>query len=186
MKKPELLTKEEIAVEMSDGSEPLSIRSVERYIQIAGVEPAVKGSGRGKLARYARADVERIKSAYREAAERREQQKPDTALTTTKPAALAPVALVGELLAGQTRGFESLQAALDTWPIWLTRREALERSGLPAAWFDRGVRAGKLPTVGSGRGRRFHRDDVRAYARSVRDGDYLKELLGKTRSTADG
>ena len=46
MKKPELLTKDDIARELSNGDAPLSIRSVERYIQLAGVEPAVKGSGR--------------------------------------------------------------------------------------------------------------------------------------------
>jgi hypothetical protein len=28
---------------------PLSERSVQRYIQLAGVEPAVKGSGRGRV-----------------------------------------------------------------------------------------------------------------------------------------
>ena len=74
MKKAELLTKDSIARELSGGDEPLSIRSVERYIQLAGVEPAVKGSGRGKQAKFSRADVEKIKTAYKTAAERREQQ----------------------------------------------------------------------------------------------------------------
>jgi hypothetical protein len=175
MKKAELLTKDSIARELSGGDEPLSIRSVERYIQLAGVEPAVKGSGRGKQAKFRRADVEKIKIAYRQAAERREQS---TALTTTKPATLAPAALVGELLSSSAEGFQRLSTALDTWPVWLTKVDALERTGLPVTWFDAGVRRGELPHVGEGRGRRFHREDVRIFAEKVRDRKYLATLFG--------
>jgi len=176
MKKPELLTKNDISRELSEGGdEPLSIRSVERYIQLAEVHPAVKGSGRGKQAKFNRADVEKIKTAYKAAAEKREQQS--TALATTKPATPASVALVGELLSSNTEGFQRLQSALDTWPVWLTRVDALERTGLPVTWFDAGVRRGKMPHVGEGRGRRFHRDDVRQFAEKVRDRKYLGGLF---------
>jgi hypothetical protein len=176
MKKAELLTKDDIARELSaDGDEPLSIRSVERYIQLAEVQPAVKGSGRGKQAKFSRADVEKIKTAYKTAAERREQQS--TALATIKPATPASVALVAELLSSNTEGFQRLQSALDTWPVWLTRVDALERTGLPVTWFDAGVRHGELPHVGEGRGRRFHRDDVRSFAEKVRDRKYLGGLF---------
>ncbi len=175
--KKDLLTKDEIARELSP-DEPLSTRSVERYIQLAEVTPAVKGSGRGKLAKFKRDDVERIKTAYHAAAERREQQKESTALTTTKPAA---VMVVADLFERQERGFDSLRAAVDTWPMWLTRAEALERTGMPATWFDAGVNSGEkereLPHVGEGRGRRFHRDELRAFAERVRDGKYLSGLL---------
>ncbi len=187
-----LLTKEEIARVLSP-AEPLSTRSVERYIQLAGVTPAVKGSGRGKQAKFRREDVEKIKTAYGAAAERREQQKESTALATTKPAALQPVAVVAELIGGN---LTALSAALDTWPVWLTKAEALERTGLPATWFDAGVRASRqkgegeekelpphgegLPYHGKGRGRRFHRDDLRAFAERIRDGKYLDNLLGKS------
>jgi hypothetical protein len=175
MKKAELLTKDDIARELSEGDEPLSIRSVERYIQLAEVQPAVKGSGRGKQAKFNRADVEKIKTAYKAAAEKREQQS--TALATTKPATPASVALVAELLSSNTEGFQRLQSALDTWPVWLTRVDALERTGLPVTWFDAGVRRGELPHVGEGRARRFHRDDVRNFAEKVRDRKYLGTLF---------
>jgi hypothetical protein len=173
--KKELLTKEEITRQLSGTGEPLSIRSVERYINLAGVKPAVKGSGRGKQSKYSRADVDKIKEAYRVAAENREQ--PTAALTTTKPAALAPVAVFAELFSATTEGIRALGATLDTWPIWLTRAEALERTGLPATWFDAAASSGTLPHVGQGRGRRYHRDDVRAVAESMKDPAYLASLL---------
>jgi hypothetical protein len=174
MKKPDLLTKDEIARELSPDA-PLSERSVQRYIALAEVKPAVKGSGRGHVAKFARADVEKIKSAYTAAAEQREVQS--TALTTTKPASLSSVALVRDLLDSNQEGFRQLQSALDTWPVWLTRVDALERTGLPASWFDAGVSKKELPHVGEGRGRRFHRDELRAFAERVRGAEYLTELL---------
>jgi hypothetical protein len=176
--KKDLLTKEDIARELSP-SDPLSDRSVQRYIQLAGVEPAVKGSGRGKVAKFQRADVEKIKTAYKVAAETRTQTS--TALTPTKPATLQPVALVGELITANVEGFRLLQAALDTCPVWLTRTEAIERTGLPSTWFDAAVKSddGALPHIGEGRARRFHRDDVRLLAERVRDRKYLDKLLGK-------
>src|SRR5215207_6429278 len=132
-----LLTKPQIASELGGTGEPLSIRSVERYIQLANVRPVVKGSGRGKQAQFSRADVDKIKEAYHAAAEQREQRS--TALTTTKPAAPAPVAVVAELIARNAEGFQTLSAALDSWPVWLTRAEALNRTGLPSTWFDAAV-----------------------------------------------
>jgi len=174
MKKPELMTKDEIARELSPDA-PLSDRSVQRYIALAEVAPAVKGSGRGNVAKFRRQDVEKIKAAYKAAAEARDGQS--TALTTTKPATLQPVALVGELLNASAEGFQRLQAALDAWPVWLTRLAALERTGLPVTWLDAGIKAGQLPHIGEGRARRFHRDDVRAFAERVRDRSYLAELF---------
>jgi hypothetical protein len=176
--KSDLLTKDEIARELSP-DEPLSTRSVERYIALAEVSPEVKGSGRGKQARYARADVEKIKAAYSLAQQGREEKRESTALTTTKPAALSPVALVAQSVERQSEGFKALSNALDTWPIWLTKAQALERTGLPESWFDAGVKRGELQHTGEGRGRRFHRDDLRAFAESVKDGVYLKMLLSK-------
>lgn len=178
MKKPELLTKDDIAKELADGNEPLSIRSVERYINQAEVRPAVQGSGRGKQAKFNRADVEKIKTAYKTAAERREQSS--TALTTTKPAIPTSVVFVGELFERQAEGFNALRAALDTWPVWITKHEVLERTGLPVTWLDAGIRAGELLHVGAGRARRFHRDEVRSFAEKIRDPKYLKSLLKKT------
>ncbi len=179
--KAQLLTKEDIARELSDPDDLLSIRSVERYINLAGIKPAVKGSGRGKQAKFRRADIEKIKAAKlaakRAAAEQKTKQS--TALTTTKPAALAPVALVAELISSNAESFQTLRAALDTWPVWLTRSEAIERTGLPGAWFDVGVSKGELAAVGNGRGRRYHREDVRAFAERVRDVNYLNQLLAK-------
>jgi hypothetical protein len=179
LKTEELLTKEDIARELAgEGQEPLSIRSVERYISLAGVAPAVKGSGRGKQARYARADVDKIVAAYTAAAEARTGG--GTSLTTTRPSGVQRGLGVGELLASNREGFEALRAALDQWPVWLTRAEALERSGLPAGWFAAGARVGDLPHVGEGRGRRFHRDEVRAFAERARDGEYIASLLRRS------
>jgi excisionase family DNA binding protein len=56
----------------------------------------VKGSGRGKQAKFRREDVDKITSAYRAASERRENQS--TALTTTKRATDTSVALVVETM----------------------------------------------------------------------------------------
>ncbi len=179
--KKDLLTKDDIARELSP-SDPLSDRSVQSYIQRAEVTPAEKGSGRGKVAKFRREDVEKIKAAYKVAAENRAQ--PSTALTATKPAMLQSVALVGDLINANVEGFRMLQAALDSCPVWLTRTEAIEHIGVPAAWFDAAVGAtdngNKLPHVGEGRGRRFHREDVRAFAERIRDSEYLGKLLTKT------
>jgi hypothetical protein len=176
----DLLTKEEIAREMSP-SEPLSQRSVLRYIQLAGIKPAVKGSGRGKQAKYRRKDVENIKAAYKAAAESRTPES--RALTATKRATLQPVAIVGELVNSNVEGFQKLQAAIDTWPTWLTKVEAIERTGIPITWFDVAVGKDELPHVGEGRGRRFHRDDVRALAERLRENDYRARLFGKSAKT---
>lgn len=74
-----------------------------------------------------------------------------------------------------------MASALDSWPIWLSRGEAIERTGLPASWFDAGVRAGDLAHTGEGRGRRFHREDVRAFAERIREKDYLTGLLERAK-----
>ena len=176
MKKPELMTKDEIARELAPDA-PLSDRSVQRYIAIAGVKPAVRGSGRGHVAKFKREDVEKIKRAYKRAAEHREGQS--TALTTTKPVSRSPVAFVADLVASNVEGFHALRDALDTWPVWLTKAEALERTGLPGSWLDAGIRSGELSHTGEGRGRRFHRDDVRAFDARIKDKDYLAGLLKK-------
>jgi hypothetical protein len=186
--KRDLLTKNEIAHELGGKGEPLSVRSVERYINLAGVKPVVKGSGRGKQAKFSRADVDKIKEAYQKAAAQREQHS--TALTTAKTALSIPIDIT-ELIksnaegyrffsASNSEGFNLLSAALDTWPVWLTRSEALKKTGLPAAWFDAGVSAKELQYIGEGRGRRYHRDDLRIFAERLRDAQFLARLLEKT------
>jgi hypothetical protein len=86
MKITEPLTKVEIA-HLLNPIEPLSIRSVERYIQRAGVKPLVKGKGRGGLSKYRREDVDVIVAAYHRTREEREAQpsgsRVSTALTCT-------------------------------------------------------------------------------------------------------
>lgn len=178
--KKKLLTKREIAIELGGKDSPLHVRSVERYIKLAQVRPTVKGSGRGKESQFARDDVDKIKAAYQAAAEQRENKS--EALTATKPAALAPVALVAEILASNAEGIKALSGALDSWPIWLTRAEAIARAGMPAAWFDAAVNKKELPGVGKGRGRRYHRNDVRAFAERLSDDAYITKLLQKPKS----
>jgi hypothetical protein len=116
----ELLTKEEIGRELSP-DDPLSTRSVERYINIAGVKPAVKGGGAGRVAKFLRSDVEKIKAAYKAAAEQRETQS--TALTATKPD-MARLSLPSRIEVLRPSGVP-VEAKL-----FLTIREASELSGL--------------------------------------------------------
>jgi hypothetical protein len=70
-----------------------------------------------------------------------------------------------------------LRAAADSWPVWLTKAQALELSGLAPTWFAAGVKAGELPHAGAGRARRYHRDAVRSFADQVRVPAYLERLL---------
>lgn len=171
------LTKEQIAEELSPGA-PLSIRSVERYIQIAneggaGIVPKVEGVGRGKKATYKRDDVEKIKAAYRAAQEaQKEREQGSTSLALHRPAATSLA-----IAEGMRESYLALASALDSCPVWLSRAEAIERTGLPASWLDAGIRSGELAHIGEGRGRRFHRQDVRAFAEKVREKDYLAGLL---------
>jgi hypothetical protein len=183
MKKQTLLTKEDIARELSE-NEPLSIRSVERYINLARVVPAVKGSGRGKQAKFRREDVDKVVAAYKAAAEKREN-KSTTAITTTKPAALSPVAVITELMSNNLVVVQSLTQSLaeslDSCPIWLTREQALERTGLPRTWLDAAIASKELQHVGDGRGRRYHRADVRAFAGRVQDRNFLSSILNRSK-----
>jgi hypothetical protein len=171
----DLLTKDDIARELNP-AEPLSIRSVERYIQLAGVEPTEKGKGRGSHSKYSRRDVDKIVTAYRKAQAEQQAAKTSQALTTTKPASVERVALVGELMSSQAEGFKALSSTLDPWPVWLTKQQAVDLAGIPAAYFDRGVRAGELPHIGAGTGRRYHRDDVRRFAERMREPGYIDGL----------
>jgi hypothetical protein len=170
-----LLTKEDIARELNP-DEPLSIRSVERYIQLAGVRPAVLGKGRGKQSQFARADVDKIVAAYHKAQAEQQQARDTQALATTKPASLERVAVVGELVAQQSEAFRALSSALDPWPVWMTKQQAVELSGVPSSYFDLGVRAGELPHVGAGTGRRYHRDDIRRFAAQMREPGFIEGL----------
>jgi hypothetical protein len=157
---PDLLTKEDIARELNP-ERPLTVRSVERYIRLAKVKPAEAGGGKKNKAKYSREDADKIIRAYRTAQatqQQERQQRPESrALTTTKPAS---VALVGEMARSQIEAFERL----DPWPEWLTRAEALERSGVPPSFFDRA----RVPHIGHGRAVRYHRDDVRELSRRLR------------------
>jgi len=176
----ELLTKEEIGRELNP-DEPLSVRSVERYIQIASVKPAIKGKGRGQLSRYARADVEKIAKAYRRAkAEQQQAREGGQALTTTRAAGgVERASVVGELLGSQAEGFRALSSVLDPWPPWLTTKAALELSGMPHSWLYAGLRKGLLASSGTRYTRRIHRDDLRAFVERTREAAFVGELLGK-------
>jgi hypothetical protein len=104
-----------------------------------------------------------------------------------EPGALIPSAglqILAELLQRQERGQTALVAVSDPWPVWMPRAKALELAGLPATWFDAGVRKGELRPTGAGRARRFHRDDVRAFAELVREPAYLARLLEKVSNNA--
>ncbi len=161
----DLLTKEEIARLLSPDA-PLSIRSVERYINLADVKPAVRGSGRGKLAQFRRSDAEKIKAAYDTASQARESES--AALTTTKHASVALVAR------NPTQALAFALTAIAA-PVRLSEklllsiREASMLSGIPASKLRSAVKSDKLRTVrGIGRGLgKMRRSDLDAYVRKL-------------------
>jgi len=59
-------------------------------------------------------------------------------------------------------------AAQGGYPMWLTKAQALELSGLPFKWIERAVRDQRLKPIGNGRGWRIHRNDLLALAESLR------------------
>jgi hypothetical protein len=167
MVKNELLTKEEIAIELSPPpDEPLSIRSVERYVNLAQVVPAVKGSGRGNQAKFRRADVEKIKAAYKTAAELRENQS--MALTTTKHDRNMDVARVVEaLLVPSEAQARALTYIALQQKFTLTLAEAAELcSGLSEDFLAGEVRAGRLKGF-KRRGWVIKRTDLDAYIKKL-------------------
>lgn len=62
-------------------------------------------------------------------------------------------------------------AATSGYPVWLTKAQALELSGLPFKWIERAVREQRLRPIGNGRGWRIHRSDLLALAESMRTAD---------------
>jgi hypothetical protein len=104
-----------------------------------------------------------------------------TALATRPPGAL--VAFIEQIVGRQEQATASLvesqrEAAekSDPWPVWLTKAQAVDLAGIPAAYFDKGVRAGELPHIGAGTGRRYHRDDVIRFAERMREPGYIEGL----------
>jgi len=139
----------------------VSIRLVEKYASEGrlGEVKYVRGKT-GKQADFDPASVEKLKAELESvdrqliAPNRRAANLNGALSEQTPPAVMALV--------------EALRSAVDTSPVWLTKGEALKASGIPERWFDRAVRAGLVPHIGEGRGRRFHRSDVRRYAESLR------------------
>jgi hypothetical protein len=84
---------------------------------------------------------------------------PGEALEIVQPSALAPQSAARIIAALR---------ALDSRPVWLTKVQAVEASGLPVTWIERAVKEGRLNHIGAGRAWRVHRDDVLALAESFR------------------
>jgi excisionase family DNA binding protein len=168
MKKQNLLTKEDIARELSP-NESFSIRSVERYLKLAKVKAEVKGSGRGRQAKFKREDVDKVVAAYKVAAQKRENQS--TALTTTKPAALSRVAVVAEIL----EVIEAVRAASPQPPtltdiaqkFTLSLIEASRLSGLSRGHLREAIEAKKLKARIIGKGWRVKRENLVEYVRKL-------------------
>ncbi len=159
------MNKEEVAKALE-----CSTRQVEKYAHEnrLGVVEYVKGK-RGRQASYKPEEVERLKGELeRERSEVIGQAPAPSALSPRPPASLAqPGALerFAEMIAASVR-------PADTRPVWLTKAQAVEVSGLPARWIDRAVKNERLKPIGHGHGWRVHRDDVLALAESLRpDGE---------------
>ncbi|MBA3765389.1 MAG: hypothetical protein H0W99_00090 [Acidobacteria bacterium] len=140
-----MLTKEEIGRELSP-DDPLSVRSVERYINIAGVKPAVKGGGAGRVAKFLRSDVEKIKAAYKAAAEVRDKQTQALAAPAMIAAQLArlPLPAIIEALRPSGVPVES--------KLFLTIREASMLSGLSQKEIREAIKGNSLKSRRGKRG----------------------------------
>jgi excisionase family DNA binding protein len=166
-KKDELLTKGQIAAELSDNpKEPLSIRSVERYIRIANIRPAVRGTGRGHQSKYSRADVDNIVTAYRKSQEVREAGS--QTLTTTRPTTgfVEQLALEQLLLAIKSPVVQQVPIAAK---LILSLKEASALSGISRDYLVEAIKKRKLKARLDeiGRGYRIKRADLE---------DYIKKL----------
>ncbi len=155
----------------------VSGRTVERRLK-----PARQASGdHGLVSLYSRAAVIRLADELGRSltAKPRVEGEVMPHLDATSRATSHPDAADGaqSLVASSSDGgahlvvalVEALRAGVDSSPVWLTREQALGVSGLPVTWFDNAVREKRIPHVGEGRGRRYHREDVRRLAESLRE-----------------
>lgn len=161
-----------------------SERAVERYREAGRLSTRkVKEKGKdGRTREVNDYDAEELQSLKDELDNPSQVISPQVARVEPQdaPGALAPAGalqFLQELIQRQERGQAALVAVSDPWPVWMPRALALELAGLPATWFDAGVKKGELKPTGAGRARRFHRDDVRAFAELVREPAYLARLL---------
>jgi hypothetical protein len=192
------VTKQEAAVLLSFTDEPITTRSVERYVHDGKLQPVKQlAGGRGKTVRFRTTDVLKLRTEMVRQGEQAELQRREgrEALTATKRDRIS-VAVVGELVAHleQQRGeqiqfgerlVESLGQHLamserlgeklvaeiarhDPRPVWLTREQALELSGLPASLLQQGIKDERLHPIGKGRGWRLNRDELLAFSVGLR------------------
>ena len=152
------MTKEEVAQALG-----CSTRQVEKYAheKRLGVVEYVRGK-RGRQARYKPEEVERLKG---------ELQRAESEVIGHSPAPVGLSRQSSTTPAGLERFAELIAERLrpaDPRPLWLTRAQAAEVSGLPLRWIDRAVKAGQLRPIGHGHGWRVHRDDGLRLAESLK------------------
>jgi excisionase family DNA binding protein len=166
----DLLTKEQIARELAPkDAKPLSVRSVERYINLAEVSPAELGSGRGNQSKFRRVDVEKIKAAYKIATTKRE--KKTTSLAIVKPAtrthdALLDLRLQQGISTLNQNGKERPLAHISV-KLMLTVAEAAALSNLSEDFLMKAIKAGKLIGKVIGRSYKIKRPDLDAYIKKL-------------------
>lgn len=155
------MTKDDVAKALE-----CSTRQVEKYAgegRLGQVE-YVKGK-RGKQASYKPEEVERLKAEL-------ERERAEVIGHGPAPSQLAPRAPSGLTQAAALERFAELVAErlrpADTRPLWLTKAQAVEVSGLPARRITEAVRSKALAHIGRGHGWRVHRDDVLSLAESFR------------------
>lgn len=170
----ETVTKQEAAALLG----VTSTRSVERYVSEGKLHPVEQtAGGRGKTVSFKTADVLALKTEMERRAETNALQRQEgrEALTTTKGDRGSAVAVVASLLEQHMAMTERLGAKLDEAlsrhdprPLWLTREQALEISGLPASVLQQGIRDGRLSPLGRGRAWRLSRDELLLFSGSLR------------------
>jgi len=152
-----------------------STRQVEKHVSTGRL--GVKEYRRGKHGREAVYDPEQVERLRVELeAEQAQVIGTPGALEKVKPPALSglPGEQAGralELLAEIRDALGARQlppAPLDTRPLWLTKAQAVEVTGLPARRIAEAVKAQRVAHIGRGSGWRCCRDDVLKLAEGLR------------------
>lgn len=147
----------------------VSVRRVEKFDEEGRLGRKVYVRGKtGKQRDFEPEAVERLKAELEsvdvalEAPNRRAGDSAGLASPNVTPQDFA--AMIAEAM----RPVMAQARPVDTRPLWLTKAEAVEVSGLPARRIAEAVKVGSVAHIGRGSGWRVHRDDVLKLAESLR------------------
>lgn len=158
---PELLTKSEAVARLN-----VSERSLERYVKAGRITPVYQtgtdSKGRtSQLAHFAASDLDALKAAMDAPTPAPMVKTIDVAPVSDKPARQPDITTQPD---NPTLAALVALSANAASPLWLSLKEAAGLSGLPLADLRRAVQSGELANIRTGRGVRFRRDAVLAWA----------------------